>query len=165
MEDRRLVNMIADLLTQKGLSMATAESCTGGLLAHTLTNVSGSSAWFVGGVVVYANILKEQWLGVRHEILWEHGAVSSACAVSMALGVCRMAGVRIGVSLTGIAGPTGGSLAKPVGTVHIAWCMEGQVTCTHHLFSGDREMVKRQSVSEALRGLHDRLQTLKGGKP
>lgn len=112
--------LVGKLLAAHGKTLATAESCTGGLLAHRITNVSGSSAYFLGGVVSYANASKKALLGVPRDILEKHGAVSSACAREMAQGIRRVLRADYGIAITGIAGPGGGTPEKPVGTVYIA---------------------------------------------
>ncbi|HLI52251.1 MAG TPA: nicotinamide-nucleotide amidohydrolase family protein, partial [Thermomicrobiaceae bacterium] len=109
-----------EVFTGKGLTIATAESCTGGLIAHRITTVSGSSAYFVGGVVSYSNALKQKLLGVTEETLRTAGAVSRECALQMAGGVRRLTGATVGISSTGIAGPGGATPTKPVGLVYIA---------------------------------------------
>src|SRR5712691_11741895 len=103
-------------LLERRLTLAVAESCTGGLLGHRLTNVPGSSAYFERGVLVYSNRAKEQLLGVPAEILRVHGAVSAPCAEAMARGICERAATPCGLAITGVAGPAGGTAAKPVGT-------------------------------------------------
>lgn len=111
---------IGGILRRLGITLATAESCTGGLVAHLITRIPGASDYFVGGVVSYSNSIKEQVLGVPAEILAHQGAVSPECALAMAQGVRRLMGAGIAVSTTGIAGPAGGSPEKPVGLVYIA---------------------------------------------
>jgi PncC family amidohydrolase len=138
------------LLTEQGLTIAVAESCTGGLIAHRLTNVSGSSAYFIGGVVAYANEVKEQVLGVSGETLAVHGAISEETVREMARGACRLFDTDVAISATGIAGPTGGTPQKPVGLVYMALAAEDAECCERHLWQGDRLENKRQTAEAAL---------------
>ena len=128
-------------MAERGLTVAVAESCTGGLIAHRLTNVPGSSAYFLGGVVAYANEVKEGVLGVRSETLRRHGAVSQETALEMARGVRRLLGADIALSATGIAGPTGGTPEKPVGLVYVALAAEDCERCERRLWhdAGEHE--------------------------
>lgn len=144
------VKPLAALLTNSGRRLATAESCTGGLLAGACTAVPGSSAWFQGAVVAYDNQVKITQLGVPQAILETHGAVSPETVQAMALGVCSLLGVQVGVAVSGIAGPEGGTLEKPVGTVCIAVALEGVVHSDTLYFTGDRADIRRQSVLMAL---------------
>jgi len=154
----KLVTEMALELTAIGWKMATAESCTGGWIAKCCTDLAGSSAWFERGFVTYSDAAKKDALGVDARILQEAGAVSRAVALQMAEGARRRAGVDIAVAVTGIAGPGGGTLDKPVGTVWFAWSRkdhapDAEVVC----FRGDRDAVRRQTVAHALRGLIERL--------
>jgi nicotinamide-nucleotide amidase len=142
--------MTAALLTGKGLTLALAESCTGGLIAARLTELSGSSAYFVLGAVTYADSAKVALLGVPADLLARTGAVSAETAAAMAAGVRRQAGSDLGVAVTGIAGPDGGTTAKPVGTVFIALADARGVVTEAHRFSGDRAAVREQTVAAAL---------------
>ena len=145
-------------LTLNSLKVAAAESCTGGWIAKALTDVAGSSDWFDRGFTVYSNHAKEAMLGVKAATLTEHGAVSEAVAREMAAGAVAHSEAGVAVAVTGIAGPSGGSAAKPVGTVWIAWAWpDGAVTAEHFHFPGDREGVRRASVGAALAGLKDGL--------
>ena len=141
----------------QGWMLATAESCTGGLVAHTLTNMDGSSAWYHGGVVCYSNALKTGLLGVDEAVLAEFGAVSEATVLAMAQGALRLPGMPpdrgVGVAISGIAGPTGGTREKPVGTVWMAWAWPGGLRAEQFLFRGSRASVKSQSAAGALFGL------------
>ena len=137
-------------LLERGLTLAVAESCTGGLLGHRLTNVPGSSAYFERGVLVYSNRAKQELLGVPDEVLRAHGAVSAACAEAMARGIVERAGAACGIAITGIAGPDGGTPAKPVGTVFVGLALDGAVTSRHLRLAGDRARVKWQSTQVAL---------------
>ena len=142
---------IGEVLSQRGWTLAVAESCTGGLLGHRITNISGSSAYFEGGVISYSNEAKESMLDVPHETLVEHGAVSRETALAMANGVRRLLHTDIGVSVTGVAGPTGGTPEKPVGLVYIGLAAEGAELCEEHIWHGDRAANKEQSAEAALK--------------
>jgi nicotinamide-nucleotide amidase len=146
----KLERVVGDLLIARGLRMAVAESCTGGLLASRLTDVPGSSQYVDRGIVAYANAAKVELLGVPQSLLDAEGAVNEPVAVAMATGVAARAGVEVGVGVTGIAGPDGGTPAKPVGTVAIAAVVPGAVASRTYRFVGDREQVKFQSTQAAL---------------
>lgn len=138
----------------RGYALVTAESCTGGWIAKCLTDIAGSSEWYRGGVVSYSNGLKAQLLGVDPHVLNTHGAVSEAVARAMAEGALERLGGDCAVAVTGVAGPTGGSAEKPVGTVWIAWADRADGTLAQLFrFSGDREAVRRATVLHALQGL------------
>jgi nicotinamide-nucleotide amidase len=140
------------------LMLATAESCTGGWIAKALTDLSGSSAWFEGGVVSYSNTLKEAVLGVRRETLERFGAVSEETVLEMVSGALHRFGAGAAVAVTGVAGPTGGSPEKPVGTVWIGWERRGgEARARLFHFAGDREAVRRQTVAAALVGIGEML--------
>ncbi|MGO8715443.1 MAG: competence/damage-inducible protein A [Smithella sp.] len=141
-EEKTLEEVIADLLTKKKLTIAIAESCTGGLITNRLTNVSGSSDYLERGLVTYSNAAKISMLGVPAEIIEKHGAVSQQTALLMAEGVRKLAGTDLGLSSTGIAGPSGGSNEKPVGTVYLALSDSGRTICRHHTFRWDRQRNK-----------------------
>ena len=148
-------------LNEKGWRIATAESCTGGLIAGRITDVSGSSAYFEQGFITYSNEAKMRLLGVSKDIVATEGgpgAVSEACARAMAEGVRAAAGSEVGLSVTGIAGPTGGSAEKPVGTVYIAVATPSGAVCRHHLFDGSRLEVKAQAAQAALDMARDALE-------
>jgi len=145
-----LEEVVGGLLKARGLTLAVAESCTGGLVGHRLTTISGSSAYFERGVVVYSNDAKIELLGVPESVLRAHGAVSSETAEAMARGVCAIARTSCGLSITGIAGPDGGTPTKPVGTVFIGLAVQDRVTSRRFRFGGDRAAVKWQSSSMAL---------------
>ncbi len=133
-----------------GLTASVAESCTGGLVAHLLTEVPGSSAYLVGGVVAYSDEVKRSLLGVPAEVLAAHGAVSAQAAVAMAEGVRERLGTDLGVGVTGVAGPDGGTDAKPVGLVYVAVTGGGTTTVNRHLWTGDRTANKRDSARAAI---------------
>jgi nicotinamide-nucleotide amidase len=143
----------ARLLARKAM-LATAESCTGGWVSQALTAIGGSSAWFERGFVTYSNAAKEEMLGVSAATLAQRGAVSEAVAREMALGALAHSHATVALAVTGVAGPSGGSAEKPVGTVCFAWAAAGAPARaeTRH-FAGDREAVRRQSVERALAGV------------
>ena len=141
---------LLDLLPRHQLTLATAESCTGGLVAHRITSVPGSSEYFLGGVVSYSNGLKESLLGVPHELLREYGAVSRECALAMARGVRERTGALVGIATTGIAGPGGATVSKPVGLVYVACASPWDVTVEEHHFPGDRRSNIEASATVAL---------------
>jgi nicotinamide-nucleotide amidase len=148
--DTTMEGVVGDLLTKKGFSIAVAESCTGGLVGHRLTNVSGSSAYVKGGVIAYSNEVKEKQLGVRTETLRQHGAVSEATAIEMAEGVRKLLDADIGLAVTGIAGPDGGTADKPVGTVCFALASRNASYKRRYQLWGNREWVKLLSSQVAL---------------
>lgn len=137
--------------------LVTAESCTGGWAAQLVTSVAGSSEWFERGFVTYSNAAKQELLGVRAETLARHGAVSEETAREMALGALAHAKGTLALAITGVAGPTGGSRDKPVGTVCFAWADAAGCRTETVRFQGDREAVRRQSVIHALEGVLQRL--------
>ena len=144
-------------LMRLGLQMSTAESCTGGMIAASCTDVSGSSVWFDRGFVTYSNAAKSEMLGVPAHLIETHGAVSEAVARAMALGAVYRSQAEVSVAVTGIAGPTGGSLEKPVGTVWLAWCIRGVCSAEMRHVEGDRTAIRQATVRHALTGLLDRL--------
>jgi PncC family amidohydrolase len=150
-EGKGLEEQTGALLSQRGWSLAAAESCTGGLLGHRITNVPGSSTYFQGGIISYSNDAKEEILAVPHETLVEHGAVSEETALAMAHAARRLFDTDIGLSVTGIAGPTGGTTEKPVGLVYIGLAAEGFALCEKHIWKGGRAHNKQQSAEAALR--------------
>jgi nicotinamide-nucleotide amidase len=153
-----LVGALADALTARGWTMATAESCTGGWIAKCCTDRAGSSAWFDHGVVSYSNRAKSDLLAVNEQVLAREGAVSREVALLMVEGARRRSGVDAAVAVTGIAGPDGGAPDKPVGTVWFAWSVGARpAEAERNVFSGGREAVRRQTVAHALQGLLDRL--------
>jgi len=141
----------------RGAMIATAESCTGGLVAGAITAIAGSSTWFERGFVTYSNLAKEQQLGVAPSTIERFGAVSEETAKAMAQGAVRGAAAQWAVAVTGIAGPDGGSPDKPVGTVWFAWAGPGFLETLRRQFDGDRTAVREASVRVALEGLVDRL--------
>jgi len=141
---------LAAQLAEQGLSLATAESCTGGGLSHLLTSIPGASAFFVGGIIAYQNDIKERFLGVPKQVLQDYGAVSSQTALAMADGCRSRFGTDIAVSITGIAGPGGGSAEKPIGLVYIAVAVNQGTRATEFFFSGQREQIRDAAISAAL---------------
>ena len=135
---------------EKKVTFGTAESCTGGLISAFITDIAGASAVFYGGIVSYDNSIKEKLLGVHAETLREKGAVSSETALEMSAGAVRALGVDLAVSVTGIAGPGGGTDKKPVGLVYISVASQRGLSVTENHFSGDRESVRLQTVQKAL---------------
>jgi nicotinamide-nucleotide amidase len=142
-------------LIENNLTLSTAESCTGGLLSSTIVDVSGASKTFFGGFITYSNEEKINRLGVDRETLKNHGAVSSQTAEAMAKGVCKYVDTNIGISTTGIAGPTGGTEEKPVGTVFIGLCYNGEVISKRFIFRGNRGKIRIRTVKMALKMLID----------
>ena len=140
----------------RGLTVATAESCTGGLVAHLITEVPGSSGYLVGGVVAYSNAVKERELGVPAALLAAHGAVSALVAIAMAEGARDRLRADLGVGVTGVAGPDGGTADKPVGLVYVAVAGHGEPVVRRYLWPGDRAANKRDSAQAALELLLER---------
>lgn len=152
MADDRLEAQVGALLLAKGLTLCAAESCTGGLVMHRLTEIPGSSAYVLGGVVAYANEAKESLLGVRRATLIAHGAVSDETAEEMARGALNAFNADLAISITGIAGPGGGSALKPVGLTYIGVAARGGICAVQRcLFSGDRAAIKQAAADEAFR--------------
>jgi nicotinamide-nucleotide amidase len=152
-----LAERLGALLNERGLRVATAESCTGGWIAKLITDIAGSSAWFEQGLVTYGNAAKQQWLGVPEPLLIEHGAVSEPVVQAMAEGVLTRSGADLAVAVSGIAGPGGGTQAKPVGTVWLGWTGCGPPRTRLARYPGDREAVRRAAAATALQGLIDRV--------
>lgn len=164
MMDPRLqmvVKQLAQVLKQRRWMMATAESCTGGMIAETCTDLSGSSSWFDSAIVSYSNQAKTALLGVDASLIERHGAVSKEVAEAMARGILDKTGTDLAVAVTGIAGPDGGTEAKPVGTVWIAWSFpdEDIISQSFH-FEGNRQAVRKQTVEQGLAGLLDLVKKL-----
>lgn len=154
----RLARDLGTACVKRGVTVTTAESCTGGGVAEAITRVPGSTRYFERGFVTYGNDAKEQLLGVAHATLLAHGAVAEATAREMAEGALAKSDARLGVAITGIAGPGGAVPGKPVGLVWFAWAQRGGPTQARaFLFKGGRERVRRQSVAVALQGLLDLL--------
>jgi nicotinamide-nucleotide amidase len=154
-----LVTEIAKILLDRGEYVATAESCTGGLIAKLLTDVAGSSGWFERGVITYSNLAKQELLDVPEDVLETEGAVSEATVQTMVEGLLVTSPADWGVAVTGIAGPTGGTAEKPVGTVWIAWLHRGGSPIPRRFhFDGDRAQVREQTARAALEELLKLLQ-------
>ncbi len=149
-EDKSLEVVVGEILRKKQLTLSTAESCTGGLIGDILTNVPGSSDYYLGGVVAYSNQTKMAVLGVKEKTLQRYGAVSHQTVKEMATGVCRVIGSDCGIAVSGIAGPSGGTKEKPVGLVYIGVAYKGRVKVERHIFSGNRRVVKERSAYSAL---------------
>jgi len=152
------IQMLGELLLRHGLMLATAESCTGGGVAQVLTSVSGSSHWFERGFVTYSNQSKKEMLGLPDAVLQEYGAVSEQTVRAMAEGALHHSHAQVSLAVSGIAGPGGGTLDKPVGTVWLGWAGLGLPTlsrCEH--FRGDREQVRYQAMIASLQGVLDML--------
>lgn len=150
-ELQQLSIAVGQSLRARKLLLATAESCTGGWVAQTITAIAGSSEWFERGFVTYSNAAKEELLGVRPDTLREFGAVSEQTVREMVLGALDRSRAQVALAITGIAGPAGGSPQKPVGTVCFAWCLSGEpAVVTTRCLAGDREAIRRQSVVLAL---------------
>jgi PncC family amidohydrolase len=141
---------LAEALVERRLTLATAESCTGGGLSHLLTSIPGSSGFFIGGIIAYQNEIKMRFLDVPSSTLAEHGAVSAPTASAMAEGCRDKFDTDIAVSITGIAGPGGGSLEKPVGLVYLAVAVERRTRVVEHTFPGNREQVREAAIAAAL---------------
>ncbi|MCJ7750000.1 MAG: nicotinamide-nucleotide amidohydrolase family protein, partial [Armatimonadetes bacterium] len=159
-DDETLEVVVGGMLRDAGLTLAVAESCTGGLIGHRLTNVPGSSGYFLASLTTYSNESKRSLLGVPEETIGKHGAVSAETAAAMAEGVRRTTGADIGLSVTGIAGPEGGTPAKPVGLVYAARTHAGDTVTEELRLRGDRSMIKERAAQMALyllyRGLRGR---------
>ena len=146
-------SLVADLMLKKGLFLATAESCTGGLISAACTDLAGSSAWFERGFVTYSNEAKTASLGVDAELIKQHGAVSQPVAEAMARGAITHSLAQVAVAVTGVAGPTGGSVEKPVGTVWFGWATPAGVVKEMRPFDGDRRQVREATGRHALEKL------------
>jgi nicotinamide-nucleotide amidase len=144
------IGLLAEKLKKDGYLLATAESCTGGLIAAACTSLAGSSDWFERGFVTYSNDAKTEQLGVDAALIAEHGAVSEPVARAMAFGAIRHSKAQISIAVTGVAGPTGGTAAKPVGTVWFGFSVNGALHSEVQHFAGDRAAVREQTVRHAL---------------
>lgn len=153
----QLTQQLAQALQSQGLRLVTAESCTGGWLAKCCTDLPGSSIWFEGGIVSYSNRIKQQHLDVKLRTLEQFGAVSEQTVIEMASGAINKFDADIAVAISGIAGPDGGSVEKPVGTVCFAWADKQSVFCNTFLLHGNREFIRRQAIFIALDGLVKKL--------
>ena len=163
MKEKTLEEEVASLLLSLKITIAVAESCTGGLICHRLTSISGSSDYLEMGVVTYSNRSKIDLLEVPGQTIKEHGAVSEACVKAMAMGIKRLAGTDLGLAVSGIAGPTGGTPDKPVGTVHIALAWNEDVYCWKYVLNGNRGEIKEQASRKGLLRIRDLCQSMKNG--
>lgn len=153
-----LAEQIGEFLKEKKLLLATAESCTGGWVSQVVTAVSGSSSWFERGFVTYSDASKFEMLGVHEQTLRQHGAVSRETVIEMAEGALRYSHAHVSLAITGIAGPTGGTIEKPVGLVWISWgCLQFASIAKQFNFTGTREEIRYQAVETALKGIVDYL--------
>jgi len=157
-----LAVLVGGRLEAAGATLVAAESCTGGWVGQAVTAVAGSSAWFERGFVTYSNEAKQEMLGVREATIARHGAVSQETAREMAAGALARSRGTIAVAITGVAGPGGGTAAKPVGMVCFAWARGDDVRAETHHFEGDRDSVRRQAVIRALQGVVERLDEAAG---
>lgn len=149
-----LIARLAEICSQHEWKLVTAESCTGGLVAASITSLAGSSDWFERGYVTYSNQAKVEDIGVPEELILNHGAVSAEVARAMAEGAKKVTGVHIALAITGIAGPSGGSLEKPIGTVDFAWALPNdQIIVQRMQFSGDRAAIREQATAYSLEKL------------
>ncbi|KWS60098.1 MULTISPECIES: CinA family protein [Pseudomonas syringae group] len=148
-----LADTLGRLLDAMNAQVTTAESCTGGGIAEAITRIAGSSAWFEAGYVTYSNAQKTRQLGVPEALFVEAGAVSQPVVEAMVRGAQRESGARFAVAVSGVAGPGGGSLDKPVGTVWLCWGKDEALVAQRRQFDGDRDQVRRQTVEAALQGL------------
>ena len=153
MSTRALCESLAQALLARGWMLATAESCTGGLIAAACTDLGGSSNWFERGFVTYSDTAKTELLGVDAALIAGHGAVSEVVARAMAFGAVRHANAQVSVAVTGIAGPTGGTPGKPVGTVWFGFQVDGRLSSEVQRFDGDRAAIRAATVEHALRRL------------
>ena len=153
----QLCKQLAQSLGDRNWMMATAESCTGGMIAARCTDLAGSSAWFERGFVTYSNAAKSELLGIDTDLISQHGAVSEAVALAMAMGAVQRSHAHVSLAVTGVAGPTGGSNEKPVGTVWFAWCIGNRLSSERLIFSGDRAAIREATTVHALQGLLERL--------
>jgi nicotinamide-nucleotide amidase len=167
MADHEAIRILAEALVKElassGKAVATAESCTGGWLAKAITDVAGSSEVFGYGIVSYANGAKESILGVQNQTLEDHGSVSAEVVAEMAKGTLHLSGADIGIAVSGVAGPGGGTKEKPVGLVWFAWAIRDGARATvdtqFEHFTGDRELIREASVAYALQGARERIES------
>jgi nicotinamide-nucleotide amidase len=149
----QLAIRVGNKLRDERLMLTTAESCTGGIVAAAITDISGSSDWFERGFITYSNQAKQEMIGVPNDMLDKHGAVSEPVARAMAEGALRNSRAQVSLAITGVAGPGGGTQEKPVGTVIFAWSNRLHTTVETRLLKGDREQIRIQAATHALRGL------------
>lgn len=149
----RLEQVIAELLIKKGMTISVCESCTGGMLGNIITSIPGSSKYFSGGIIAYSNRVKEKIVGVRHATLKKHGAVSAQVAREMAQGVRKKLKTDLGIAITGIAGPSGGTKKKPIGAVFICLVTRKKICTEYHEFTGRRDHIRKAACKKALGSL------------
>ncbi len=151
----RLAQKVGQALSQQGLRLITAESCTGGWIAKVITDIPGSSEWFSGGFVTYSDAMKQQQFNIEQEVLQRDGAVSQSVVEAMARGALENSDAHVSVAVSGVAGPEGGSPDKPVGTVWLAWArlVPPSLESKCELLAGDRAQVRQETVSKALTGI------------
>lgn len=154
----QLAVRVGNALRDTRLMLTTAESCTGGMVATAITDISGSSGWFERGFVTYSNQAKTEMIGVPADLIDKHGAVSEPVARAMAEGALRNSRAQVSLAITGIAGPGGGTETKPVGMVSFAWSNRLNTSVETHVFKGDREQIRVQAAAHALRGLLELLE-------
>jgi nicotinamide-nucleotide amidase len=159
-ESGLLARQVGEALMAHGMTLVTAESCTGGGVAQAITRISGSSAWFDRGFVTYSNESKEEMLAVSPETLEQHGAVSEQTVREMADGALQYSRAKVALSVSGIAGPTGGTPEKPVGMVWFAWATRDNVQTACHQLSGDRDAIRAKSVQISLQGVINLLNSI-----
>ena len=155
-----IIEQLSQILIKNKWQVACAESCTGGWVAKSFTDLPGSANWFERGYVTYSNRAKHEMLGVSNQTLEEFGAVSEPVVRQMAEGACKLARVKVSLAISGIAGPTGGTEEKPVGLVWFAWCVDDQLMSHSEIFKGDRDAVRRQAVTTSIERLLTYLQQL-----
>lgn len=154
----KLAQQLGKVLEQQGLMLTAAESCTGGQVAQVITSVSGSASWFERGFVTYSNLAKQEMLGVKPETLEKHGAVSEATAKEMAEGALLHSNAQVSIAVTGVAGPTGGTASKPVGTICFAWAVKNKfINSMQKHFEGDRISIRSQATQFVLQELLQKL--------
>jgi nicotinamide-nucleotide amidase len=153
-----LSGLVADFLLKRHWMLTTAESCTGGMIASTCTDLAGSSAWFERGFVTYSNAAKTELLGVDAALIAQHGAVSEPVVRAMVQGALAHSHAQVAVAVTGVAGPSGGSVEKPVGTVWLGWATQEQIVTEQCYFAGDRAAVRHATVRHALASLVEIMQ-------
>jgi len=154
-----IAKILGERLIERGFTIATAESCTGGLIGDIITNVPGASRYFLGGIIAYSNEIKIRMLRVKRETIEQHGAVSEQCAREMVAGITHLFHADMGIATTGIAGPGGGTDEKPVGLVYIAIDLQGKISVRRYLFNGNRGKIKRKIAEQAIRDAIEILNT------
>ncbi len=154
LSEKELVTRIGSIFRESGMTLSSAESCTGGMVGMLLTSIPGSSEWFMGGVIAYSDSVKTDVLDISDSMIESEGAVSRETALAMATGIREITGSDFSISVTGVAGPGGGSLEKPVGTVWMAVCSSQSMSAEMKRFAGDRDVVRRQAADYLLENLY-----------